>query len=213
MDKHFISKRINSVLHDITKMMNTLYAMDTVDIQRCPDNYEVLSVSAALRAEWIACRLRHLIYLSTETPKKEYLLSAAHVQGIEVDMKDRIFTVTLPCLIPKKSWQSSEYLSDSLYYCLDQFFSVHSRPAYQSCVVCFSHIYNRDLPERRIRDYDNLEQKQIVDVIATFVLPDDSGLFCDTFQTTQLGDKDETMITVMEHQDFPKWFSENIKRR
>ena len=50
--------------------------MDTTDIQRYPDNYEVLSTDAALRAEKIACRLRHLIYSSTTIHKGDYLTSA-----------------------------------------------------------------------------------------------------------------------------------------
>ena len=56
---------------------------DTTDIQRYPDNYEVLSTDAALRAEKIACRLRHLIYSSTTIHKGDYLTSAGIVHGIE----------------------------------------------------------------------------------------------------------------------------------
>ena len=37
-----------------------------------PDNYETLSIDAALRAERIACRLRHLIYSSTTIRKGDY---------------------------------------------------------------------------------------------------------------------------------------------
>ena len=65
MERKIISHRIGSILDDISRLSNALYAMDTTDIQRYPDNYEVLSTDAALRAEKIACRLRHLIYSST----------------------------------------------------------------------------------------------------------------------------------------------------
>ena len=58
-----------SILDDISRLSNALYAMDTTDIQRYPDNYEILSTDAALRAERIACRLRHLIYSSTLHPE------------------------------------------------------------------------------------------------------------------------------------------------
>ena len=66
MDRKLISHRIGSILDDISRLSNALYALDTTDIQRYPDNYETLSIDAALRAERIACRLRHLIY-SKET--------------------------------------------------------------------------------------------------------------------------------------------------
>ena len=77
MDRKLISRRIGSILDDISRLSNALYAMDTTDIQRYPDNYETLSTDAALRAERIACRLRHLIYSSTTIRKGDYLKSAS----------------------------------------------------------------------------------------------------------------------------------------
>lgn len=53
MERKIISHRIGSILDDISRLSNALYAMDTTDIQRYPDNYEVLSTDAALRAEKI----------------------------------------------------------------------------------------------------------------------------------------------------------------
>ena len=79
MNRSIISKRIASILDDIQRLNSALYAMNTTDIQRYPDNYEVLSTDAALRAEVIACRLRHLIYASTNINKSEYLTSAANM--------------------------------------------------------------------------------------------------------------------------------------
>ena len=58
MDRQVISQRITSILGDISRLQSALYAMNTTDIQRYPDNYEVLSTDAALRSESIACRLR-----------------------------------------------------------------------------------------------------------------------------------------------------------
>lgn len=67
MNRAIISQRITSILAEIERLNNALYAMNTTDIQRYPDNYEVLSTDAALRAERITCRLRHLIYATTRT--------------------------------------------------------------------------------------------------------------------------------------------------
>lgn len=49
-----------------------------------------------------------------------------------------------------------------------------------------------------IRDYDNLEEKQLLDVLSTFVMADDTGLLCDAYNTAALGEKDCTRISVME---------------
>ena len=53
MNRAIISQRITSILAEIERLNNALYAMNTTDIQRYPDNYEVLSTDAALRAERI----------------------------------------------------------------------------------------------------------------------------------------------------------------
>lgn len=171
MDRKLISHRIGSILDDISRLSNALYALDTTDIQRYPDNYETLSIDAALRAERIACRLRHLIYSSTTIRKGDYLKSAGVMHGITVNCENRVLEVTLPCLLPKrKQRQSDEFLLDPLYFVLDQYAREHPLPYYRDCVVCFAQVYDRALPDRRIRDYDNLSEKQLLDLLSSFVM-------------------------------------------
>lgn len=206
MDRAILSQRITSILSDVTRLTSALYALNATDIQRYPDNYEVLSTDAALRAERITCRLRHLLYASTSVKKEEYLVSAAVMQGIEVCCKDGVLEITLPSLLPKrKQRQSTEYLLDPFIAALNQYAKSHPLPKLQHCVVCFSHVYCKDLPERRVRDYDNLELKQFLDVAASFVLSDDCGLLCDAYNTTELGDADCTRISIMDSTLFPDW--------
>lgn len=121
MDRATLSQRIESILNEITRLSNTLYAMDNTNIQRHSDNYEMLSTEAALRGEVIACRLRHLIYETTTIRKAEYLTSAGVMQGISVIEKDGILEITLPCLLPKKSKKHT--LTDSNHVVSDYTFS------------------------------------------------------------------------------------------
>ena len=180
MDRKLISRRIGSILDDISRLSNALYAMDTTDIQRYPDNYEILSTDAALRAERIACRLRHLIYSSTSIQKGEYLQSASVAQGISIAYENGVLEVTLPGLLPKRRQrQSSEFLLAPLYFALEQYAKEQPLPHYRNCVVCFAQVYDQTLPTRRVRDYDNLEEKQLLDLLSTFVMADDTGLLCD----------------------------------
>ncbi len=209
MNRAILSQRITSILADLNRLTNALYAMNTTDIQRYPDNYEVLSTDAALRAEQIACRLRHLIYSTTNIKKEEYLTSAAMMQGINVEKKGDVLEITLPCLLPKrKQRQSTEYLLDPFNAAMSQYVKSHPMPRLRHCVVCFSHIYCQELPERRVRDYDNLELKQFLDVAASFILTDDTGLLCDAYNTTALGETDCTRISIMDSAYFPKWLAE-----
>ena len=208
MERAVLSQRITSILSDISRLTNALYALNTTDIQRYPDNYEVLSTDAALRAERIACRLRHLLYATTSVTRDEYLTSAAVMQGIEIRSEGGILEITLPCLHPKrKQQQSTEYLLDPFTAALGQYVKSNPMPRLRHCVVCFSLIYSRDLPERRVRDYDNLELKQLLDVISTFIMADDSGLLCDAYNTTELGEQDCTCISVMDQKSFSEWLS------
>lgn len=200
-------------LNEITRLSNTLYAMDNTNIQRHSDNYEMLSTEAALRGEVIACRLRHLIYETTTIRKAEYLTAAGVMQGISVIEKDGILEITLPCLLPKKSKKHScEYLTDPIYYTLSKYAQTHTLLKFRHCVVCFSHIYSRELSPNRVRDYDNLELKQLLDVIATFVMEDDTGLLCDAYNTTDIGDSDCTRVSVMDKERFQGWLSDRENR-
>ena len=70
-----------------------------------------------------------------------------------------------------------------------------------------SHVYDHELPDWCLLDYDNLQQKQILDTIALYVMADDSGLLCDAYNTTELGDKDGTRIYIMEKGRFAGWLS------
>ena len=209
LNRSAISQRISSILDDIQRLNSALYAMNTTDIQRYPDNYETLSTDAALRAETIACRLRHLLYASTSVKKGEYLTSAAAMQGINIQQRGGIFEITLPSLLPKRTQrQSTEYLLDPFTAALEQYVRTHKVKRFRHCVVCFAHTYCRDLPDRRIRDYDNLEVKQYLDAAAAWLLTDDGGLLCDVHHTTELGDADCTRMFIMEKPCFPAWLEE-----
>lgn len=213
MNQSELSHKIQQISGDMSKLSATLCAMENADADTYPENYELLSTDAALRGEQIACKLRHLIYSTTNVKKSEYLVSAAGVQGIAVADCNGILEITLPCLIPKrKQRRSAEFLTDPLYFTLSQYADGHPLPKYSHCVVCFSHIYSRDLPSRRIRDYDNLELKQLLDVISSFIMEDDTGLLCDAYNTTELGETDCTRISVMDKDRFFDWIKERENR-
>ena len=206
MDRQTLNKRIAGIANDTEKLLRTLRAMENTDISQYPENYEMLSTDAALRSELITCRLRNLIYGTAGIKKAEYLASAGVVQGIEIKCEDDILEITLPCLLPKKKQRkSTEYLIDPLYFTLSSYVRNLMIPHFCECVVCFSHIYDKNLSIRRVRDYDNLELKQILDVVCAFVMEGDTGLLCDAYNTTELGDSDCTRITIMGKERLSEW--------
>lgn len=213
LERAIISKKLGQISADIEKLKSTVAAIEATDISKYPENYSMLTTDAALRSELIACRMRHLIYESTDIKKPYYLTSAGIVQGIKINENDGVLNITLPCLLPKKKKrQSTEFLLDPLYFTLSQYMDSHSSPRYKHCVVCFSHVYSNDFPKRNIRDYDNLELKQLLDVIATFIMEDDTGLLVDAYNTTEIGEVDCTQISVMDKERFTRWLNEREKQ-
>lgn len=206
MDRTLIFHRIGEVLNNLSRLNSHVCAMDSLDIQRYPENYETMSTEAALRAEKIACQLRSLLYASTSIPKREYLLKAGEVHGIDIHYEDGIMELTLPRLLPKKRMRQSDlFLLDPLYAALGHYAENFPMPRFRECVVCISHVYDHELPDWCLLDYDNLQQKKILDAIALYVMVDDSGLLCDAYNTTELGEKDCTKVFIMEKKRFADW--------
>ena len=200
MNRALLSKRISSLLAEVSRLSNALCAMNTMDLQRYPENYELLSTDAALRAEQIACRMRHLVYGFTTVQKQEYLTSAANVLGITITAQPGLVEITLPGLLSKKKQRSAEYLG--------QFVKDHPLSHFESCIICFCHIYAVSGGRGRIRDYDNLEMKQILDVVCAYLMMDDNGLLCDVYNTTELGEEDATKLCVMDRDLFSGWLEQ-----
>ena len=210
---NMIFQRLQNVEDEISKLSNILFALKTTDLQNYGANYEELSTDAALRAERITCQLRNLIYISDCTNKSTYMKLAADAQGIHVMQENGILSITLPSLLPKRKVRTNTaFLHEPLNYALQEYLKNHNLTLYKDCVVCFSQIYDADLSLRRIRDYDNLEFKQILDTIAAYILLDDSGLFCDSYHTTELGKHDHTTVYIMEKAAFPEWVKSRKNR-
>ena len=211
-DKNMLFKRITEVSDEITRLKNIVCSLAMTDIQRFPENYEIMSTEAAIRGEKIACGLRHIIYSTTNIKKTELMAKTAEAHEIEIKYADGIFMVTLPALLPKRrSQKNTEFLTDPLYCALDKYTNANHIEKYRECVVCFSHIYSVESSGRRVRDYDNIELKQILDVISAYIMIDDGSYFCDLYNTIETGIKDCTCVSVMNKNRFPAWLSKRQK--
>lgn len=199
-------QRLLNLEDEILKLNNIVHALKATDIQQYQQNYEELSINAALRAERIACQLRGVVYIADAPNKAEYMALAAKAQGIHITLNHNILSIRLPGLLPKrKVHTNTAFLHEPLNFAIQEYLKNHNLQLYRNCVVCFSQIYDETMPLRRIRDHDNLEFKQILDTISAYVLVDDSGLFCDSYFTTELGNQDDTVVYVMDKSVFPNW--------
>lgn len=213
MNKYTLSTRLSRIQEELPKLSSTLSAMKITDTDTYGKNYEELSLDAALRAERIACSLRNLIFAANLVSKPLLMENVAAMQEISMKHDTDHVEITLPGLLPKRTKRvNTTYLTDPLYYCLETYAKEHTLPRFKECVVCFTHVFDRALSSRRVRDYDNLECKQILDTVASFLMTDDSGLFCDAYHTTEYGDRDYTLLTIMKTSCFPEWLKEQKEK-
>jgi len=208
MKQLLIAEKIGGIKEEIMLLLKYTRAAELTDMVKYPETYAKLVSDASVRAEKIACEIRHVIYNMPDAKKSGCMPGIADAQGINVISNQRWLKITLPILLHRKGHKNGEFLTDPLFYALSEYTMTHPLPVWEQTVICFRHVYDRNLPERHIRDYDNLEEKQVLDVIALFTMIDDTGRLCDVFNTTAKGDSDFTEIFVMAPDDFLPWLSE-----
>lgn len=207
MEQHTIAAKINKLEEEVLNLSNTLYQLKLTDRINHAKRYETYGLKAVSSAEKIACSLRYFLYASNNSEKgKDILMKQVTAsQGITIQHTPKLIEITVPCLLPKKTKHAVDFLVDPLYYTLKKYQEEQNIPRQKECVICFSHLFKEQGALKKIRDYDNLEAKAILDMVASFFLIDDGGQYCDVYHTTQQGEKDSTILTIMKKSDFPNW--------
>ena len=190
-------------LIDINKK---LYELERLLPAPAPEQFIETAKSAALLSEHSTAQLRNFLFTVCGGMPPDYYLQAAEMQGICVDVTDSILSVRLPALLPKKTrTEGFKFLQPALHAALKQYAEQQNLPHFRECTVCIEHVYDRCLPIKAVRDYDNLETKEVLDIITLYCMTDDTGALCDQFQTTRFADSSCTIISVMQKEKFSAW--------
>jgi len=167
------------------------------------------SLDTAVRAEKIACKLRHLIGEYGMVKRELLMERISEAHGMDVRQDGDAIVITIPRLLPKtKRARSGEFINQPLYYAMSKYCDEHQIGKFKECAVCFVHVYDEKLSLGRIRDYDNTETRNILNTVSTFFMTDDSGRWCDAYHTTELGETDCTRVYVMPQEAFPGFVSQ-----
>ncbi|MCF2704094.1 hypothetical protein I6E91_18750 [Enterocloster clostridioformis] len=184
------------------------------------ENFNDLILEAARLSERLTEKMRRLVLEVTfDTRKYEaYKEDLIGIHGIEVNCQEGVMTIALPFLVPHRKSDYTDYIYKPLYLALKHWRTRQEDnegevPKYECCTVCFLHVYDSGLPLARVRDHDNLEEKHILDVVGTFFLKTDSGLYLNSYHTTMLGKEDRTYLVIMENEKFPSWLWDNMQNR
>ena len=172
-------------------------------------------MEAALCAERLTERLRRLV-MSARFPVQEQVAYRSRlVQSHEIQIlyeKD-ILRVEMPFLLAHRKTLYTDYIYKPLYLALLQWCETRLEtgeqiPSYEQATLCYVHMYNKSLSAFRVRDHDNMEQKQVADALGMFFLVSDGGLYMDTYHTTVMGEKDRTILFLMPVDRFGEWIHE-----
>ena len=208
LDQNALQIRLDRVRDILQQVDKRVASMETIDAKLFPDKLETICTEAALLSEKAACIMRQILYDTGTVSKTEYLGKAADAQGIRISYGDGILEVALPCPLPKKKGKySGQFLIDPLYAALEQFTKSIPLPRFRECCICVVHVYDPQQENRKYFDYDNLQQKQILDVIAAYTMVDDNSLLCDVHHTSQPGEASSTRVFVMPQKRFPEWLA------
>ena len=144
----------------------------------------------------------------TGSPAAESAVENCMAESIPVEIGFTVegwFALRIPALLPKKASGSADYVRSFLYPAMRRFFQAQPPVRYRDCVLIYRHVYSRDRPERRYRDHDNIEVNMVSDIVALYVMPDDSPKVCAHYYCSTSGADDRTEVYVVPKEEFPLW--------
>lgn len=194
---------------DAAYLETAISELSALDVFSAPQRFAQLSVNTALQAERITLMLRMLVFTNPCLRPEPYLDQACVLHGITIRCLPNRVEISLPGLFPKRSRHvQSAFLLEPLEAAFAGYTAKQVLPHFSECTVCCEFIYDRSLPLRRIRDYDNVELKKALDIVCSYLMEDDTGYLCDLFCTTSIGEYDQTRICIMTQNSFASWLTE-----
>ena len=159
-------------------------------------------------SEKSACNLRELVSrygYPEEQEELEQIVLGSHPVDIGFT-EEGWFAVRMDPLAKTKALASKQYIRGIIGPAMRKFFADKPNVRYPKCALIFRHVYDRNFPVRHMRDYDNVEVKQVTDVVAMYVMVDDSPLNCRVHHCCAVGSCCRTEVYVVPQDEFIRWY-------
>lgn len=204
-------KMLNSITKQLCELMVIIRNMK--QIHACDDEVSLgrLTNDFIAKCEKLTCYARDFAVNTYVAPSEILLHNAAEIQEINVSKHGEILEIEIPFLLPKKNHKNTKFICDPLYFVLNKASKNLDLKIEEKAVVCFVHVYSKANKRISPRDYDNVEAKRILDIVALFALKDDGAEFCDIINTMELGETNKTKIYVMPERCYYGWKLDRTK--
>ena len=102
--------------------------------------------------------------------------------------------VKLPGLLSHRKNKYTDYLYKPVTmalenWCIRQQEQGEEISQFERAAVCFLYVYDQKQSVARVRDHDNIEEKQMVDAMKMFFLVSNKGLYLDSYHTSTMEKK------------------------
>ncbi len=144
----------------------------------------------------------------TGNPNADIIVANILKSEIPVDIgfsKEGWFVLRIPLLLPKKDYGSTEYVRAFLYPAMRDFFIGKPPVRYRDAVLIYRHIYDKNRPERKMRDHDNIEINIVTDIVSLYILPSDNPFVCTHYYCSAMGESERTEVYVVPKSEFVIW--------
>lgn len=198
-----VAEKLINKAEDSLKKINTMIAQDNKEgLLEELFNYENL-------CEKIVNNGRLLPIMSGRNAKDIINNTIIEENNLNIEYtQEGWFYVKIPSLLPKKEKGDPSYIRTTLNVGMKDFFSKNEKKKFESNVVMiFKHNYSKERTYREYRDHDNIELNSVVDMIALYVLIDDSPMKAKHFYCSAIEDTDSTEVFIIPQTDLKKWLT------
>ncbi len=116
------------------------------------------------------------------------------------------FLLKMPSLNPRKDKGNNNHLRRMLIPAFKKYFNGRSETQlFDKCWVIYRHVYDQNYDASARYDIDNYERNYVTDVIAMYVLVDDSAKHCNHILMSVPGSFPHTEVYVIPYEDLFIW--------
>lgn len=212
--KNTLLKQSNSLIKDTEALLKPL---NTQQAHLSTEEYDKAIYDgkyALQRANSIANRIRKL--LSELGYEEDVFSMREESMRIEGSLMDGdVLHIILPELLPDKVLQGDTgryaQIASTYSVAFQSFFGEKHFCIYeQKAVICFINFFTK---EQELKDHDNFEVKQVIDILSAFLLPDDNPKWCANFMDYRMGEWCHTEIYVVPESKFQNFIKNLYKNR